>query len=114
MDLAMDGAGLITTHIVKIAVVELSSDRPLGFTLSISAGRLMKGGGRAIPFQVTAVDHAAAPPTASAFTAPSGSLYTLAMGPGTYGKDLYIKYSAAALQDPGTYSASLELDVVDN
>jgi hypothetical protein len=114
MDLVMDGTGSVTTHVVRIAVVMVAGDGPRGFTLGIGSGSLTKLGGRPVAFQVAVVDHDAAVPTASAFTTPSGMRHALSVGPGSYTKDLYIKYCSAALQDPGTYSASVDLDVFDN
>jgi hypothetical protein len=42
LDLVMDGAGSVSTHIVRIAVVVVASDGPRGFTLSIGSGSLGK------------------------------------------------------------------------
>lgn len=114
MDLVMDGGGSAATHIVKVATVLIWGDGPGGFTLTVGSGGLTKTGGAAVPFQVALVAHESGAPASSAFTIPSGALYTFTTGPGTFSKDLYIKYRSAALQDPGEYGASIELDVVDN
>jgi hypothetical protein len=110
----MDGGGSAATHIVKVAAVMVSGAGPSGFTLSLRSGRLTKSGGTAIPFQVALVEHDAMAPVSSVFATPSGAVYIVTVGPGTFSKDLYIKYRSASLQDPGAYSASIELDVVDN
>lgn len=113
--LTLDGAGNSSTRIVKIADLSLSTNAAQGFTLSVSSGSLTKAGGTPIPFQVALVADEAAPPVASNFTVPSGStlLYSTS-SPGALNLDLYIKYRSADLQDPGTYSASVNLSIVDN
>lgn len=114
--LVLDGQGSATTRIAKIADVSLSTDASSGFTVSVSSGSLTKADGRTpIPFQVVLVADGASAPLASAFTTPSGTTYSWSSaGPGALEKDLYIKYTPAALQDPGAYTASVDIDVVDN
>ena len=113
--LALDGEGSSTSHIVKVASLTMDTDGP-GFTLSISSGSLSKAdGGTPIPFQVALVDEGAAPPPAAAFTVPSGSRYPFStMTPGAVHKDLYIMYQSASLQDPGAYAARIDCDISDN
>lgn len=122
--LVLDGQGSATTRIVKLADVSLSTTSLGGFTVSISSGTLSKPDGRTpIPFQVVLVNNGAAAPLASAFTTPSGSTYTFCASLTCTGvgwllaaseKDLFIKYTPAALQDPGTYGASVDINIVDN
>jgi hypothetical protein len=114
-NLALDGRGSASTHIVKVADVSLTTDATNGLTLSITSGSLVRPGGTPVTFQVALVDDNAAPPTASAFTAASGVPYVFATSTVTaIAKDLYIKYTPAALQDPGGYAASIDIDVGDN
>jgi hypothetical protein len=114
--LGMDGRGNASTHIFKIAELSISTSSASGFLLSVSSGNLAKGDGSTpVHVQVAVVDHDAAAPSSAAFTSPSGMTYTFATThSGAVQKDLYIKYTPAALQDPGTYSASVDLGVVDN
>lgn len=114
-NLTMDGAGSSNTRIVKVADLSLSTDASQGFTLSVTSGSLTKAGGNPIPFQVALVADEGAPPSAAAFTVPSGStLFFSTSDAGSTQKDLYIKYRSADLQDPGTYSASIDLSIADN
>lgn len=114
--LDLDGRGSSATHIVKIAELSLTTDSSRGFTVTVTSGSLSKvDGSTPVSFQVVVVDRDAVAPSTAAFTTPSGTPYlfaTIAAGPAE--KDLYIKYTSAALQDPGSYAASVEIDVVDN
>ncbi len=114
--LHIDGRDSGSTHIVKIAVVLLSTTGPSGFTVSVSSGSLSKpGGSTPLGFQVVLVDRDATVPSSPVFTTPSGMTYTFATSSAVnVDKDLYIKYRPAALQDPGAYTASVELSIVDN
>jgi hypothetical protein len=114
--LDLEGRGSASTHIVKIAEVSLTTDSGRGFTVTITSGSLGKADGSTpVAFQVVLVDRDALAPSAAAFTNPSGTSYlfpTTSAGP--VEKDLYIKYASAALQDPGSYASSVEIDIVDN
>lgn len=113
--LALEGMGSASTHIVKVADVLVSTDAANGCTLSITSGSLTKAGGTPIAFQVVLVADGVSPPSASEFPAESGTAYTFATtAAGTVAKDLYIKYLPASLQDPGPYTASIALNVVNN
>jgi len=113
--LELDGQGTASTHIVKVAHVTVSTDNSQGLTLIISSGSLSKPGGTAIPFQVTTVEDDSGPASAGDFTTSSGSNYSFKTSTaGTHNCDLYIRYSSLALQDPGTYSSSINLTVQDN
>jgi hypothetical protein len=111
--LMMDSGGVTVTRIVKVADVSVASDGANGFTLSIASAALTKPGGTPVPFQVALVDAFAPVPSASAFSTPAGSLFAY-VGTGIQNKALYIKYSLPTYQDPGTYSAQIDLEVVDN
>jgi hypothetical protein len=113
--LTLDGQGSSSSRVVKVADLELSTDAASGLTVSITSGALTRAGGSSIAFQVALVDHGASAPAAAAFTAASGAPYLFVTGGAvTLEKDLYIRYTAAALQDPGGYAAAIDLDVTDN
>ncbi|MDB4961002.1 MAG: hypothetical protein JWP01_1001 [Myxococcales bacterium] len=114
--LAMDGRGSASTHVVKIGVLSVSTTAAAGLTLSVRSGSLTKADGSTpVAFQVVLVDRDAAAPSSAAFMTPSGMIYTFATSSAvTVEKDLYIKYTPVPLQDPGSYTASVDLDVVDN
>jgi hypothetical protein len=115
-NLTLDGEGSASTHIVKVANLELSTDDSDGLTLTISSESLTKSGGETpIPFQVTTVAAGSGSPSASDFPVSPSSNYTVSTNSaGSSSKDLYIKYTPATLQDPGAYSASISLVVTDN
>jgi hypothetical protein len=114
-NLTMDGAGSSTIRIVKVANLSLSTINAQGFTLSVTSGSLTKAGGSPIPFQVALVGDEVTAPTAAAFTVSSGGtlLHSTNIA-GAQDVDLYIKYQSANLQDPGAYSASMNLNIIDN
>lgn len=114
--IAMDGKGTSTTHIVKVANVTLTSDAVGGCTVNIASGALRKlGDTTSVAIQVVLVGHDVSAPSGDAFTAAAGDAYLYSTGAaGTFVVDLYIKYRPAALQDPGSYVATVALAVVDN
>lgn len=115
-NLNLAGEGNASEYIVKVATLAIAEFGANGFTLSVSSGSsgsLAKVNGETpIHFQVTTVPKDSNPPGTTAFSTSSGSNYTLSSNLGSL--DLYIKYTPAALQDPGNYSSNLNLDVVDN
>jgi len=115
-DLPMDGQGTASTHVVKIADLTLATVDADGLTVYITSGNLTNAEGRTpVAFQVLLVNDGASAPSPSSFTTASGTSYTLPTGAaGTVEKDLYIKYAPASLQDPGVYSAHVDISVVDN
>ncbi|MEH2361153.1 hypothetical protein [Nostoc sp.] len=114
-NLILDGKGSASSHIVKVANLELSTDGTKGFTLTISSQSLTKSGGETpIPFQVTTVP-ANESANDSDFSVSPGSNYTVSTtSAGSSLKDMYIRYTPAALQDPGAYNTSISLIVTDN
>ena len=113
--LVLDGAGSSSTRIVKVAELSVSTDDADGFALSITSGSLTRAGGTPITFQVVLVERGAGAPSSGSFTTSSGDSFQVSTtSAGTVERDLYIKYRAAALQDPGAYTAAIHLDVVDN
>ncbi|MHC5744531.1 MAG: hypothetical protein ACYTXT_22075 [Nostoc sp.] len=115
-NLTLDGEGSASTRIVKVANLELSTADPDGFTLTISSQSLTKSGGETpIPFQVTTVATGSGSPSASDFLVFPGNNYTISTtSAGSSLKEMYIKYTPAALQDPGAYNTSISLIVTDN
>jgi hypothetical protein len=114
--LELDGRGSASTHIVKIAELSLTTDAAVGLTVTITSGSLAKADGSTpVSFRIVLADRDAPAPSSAAFTTPSGTPYVLSTSAaGSVAKDVYIKYTPAALQDPGSYAASVAIDVVDN
>lgn len=113
--LDLDGTGNSSTHIIKVADLNLSTSNLQGCTLVISSSNLSKPGGRSIAFQITTVTDGASAPSTGGFTTPSGDAYTFSTSnAGTTDRDVYIRYTAAPLQDPGTYSASITFSSSEN
>lgn len=114
--LPLDGEGSSTERIVKVADVQITADGTLGFTLTVTSGSLGKSDGLTpIPFQVVTVAQGASAPTAASFTAPAGEAHTyISPTPGNTTRELYVRYTAATLQDPGAYSASVSVTIADN
>ena len=114
-NLPLDGQGSASIHIVKVADLELSTSHPLGLTLTVGSGSIEKASGTPIAYQVTTVVDGSPPPSSADFTTSPGSNYVVATNSaGSSSKDLYIKYTPAALQDPGAYNTSISLVVTDN
>lgn len=115
-NLTLDGEGSASEHIIKVADLAISTDNSTGLSLTVSSGNLTKAAGiTPIAFQVTTVADRAPAPASGEFITPSGSNYTASTATtGQADKDLYIKYTSAALQDPGPYSVAISLIVTDN
>jgi hypothetical protein len=114
--LLLDGEGGATTHVVKVSTLSLATDSSKGFTVAISSGNLTKTGQQTpIAYRVTTVVSAANPPNVGDFTVNSGSNYTFTTTQaGSQNRDLYVLYTPATMQDPGTYSANITIAIVDN
>lgn len=113
--LDLDGEGNASTHVVKVADIEISTDSGSGLTLTISSGDIARVGGQPISFQVTTVADNASPPSSGDFSIPSGNDYTYATAAAvTENRDVYIRYTPLSFQDPGHYSNSIDLSVIDN
>lgn len=112
--LDLDGDGTAAEHIVKVADAFMTTNNEQGLTLALSGGNLTKAGGTSIAYSVvTVADEAAAPLTGDVGWA-VGATTDVSAGEGDHPRDLFIKYTPAALQDPGTYSGSISLTVSDN
>ena len=113
--LPLDGEGSASEHIVKVAALTMGTNNEQGFTLTASSGDIVKSGGTSISYQVTSVDAGGSAPASGDFLVASGSNYTYATsGSGPGNQDLYVKYTPLSLQDPGSYSATINLTVTDN
>lgn len=113
--LELDGTGSASTHVVKVADIHLSTDDPQGCTVVISSDSLSKPSGSSIPFQITTVSAGAGTPSAGSFTTALSDDYTFSTSSaGARDRDVYIRYTPAALQDPGSYSTSITITVSDN
>lgn len=114
--LPLDGEGDATTHVVKVSTLLLSTDSSKGFTATISSGSLTKTGQETpIAYQVKIVASGANPPSPADFTIASGNNYTFSTNQtGSQNYDLYVLYSPANLQDPGTYSTNISIFILDN
>lgn len=114
--LDLDGEGSSQTHIVKVADLAASTDGAAGFTVSIGSGSLQHGQSvTPIAFQAALVSDGSAPPSSSAFSVASGGIWSwTTSSAGADVTDLYIMYSPADLQNPGSYSAAISISIVDN
>lgn len=112
--LPLDGAAAGVAQIVKVSDLTIATNNEQGLTLTASSGNLTKTGGTSIAFQVTSVADAATAPASGDFLIASGTDYTASSSvAGAFNQDLYIKYTPAALQDPGNYGGTISLTVAD-
>ena len=107
-----------TQQIVQVADLAISTNEALGYTLTATSGNLAKAGGTtSIAYQVTTTADAVTV-VAGDFAIASGTNYTFAStaanAVGTGSRDLYIRYTPAALQDPGAYAGTITVTVADN
>jgi hypothetical protein len=114
--LPLDGEGSSLTHVVKVSTLTLATDSNKGFTVTISSGSLTKVSEETpISYQVMTVISGDNPPSSGDFTVASGNNYTFATNQsGSQNRDLYILYTSASLQDPGTYLANITIAIADN
>lgn len=108
-----------TEKIVKAADVALTTNNITGVTVTITSGNLSNGTAAAnIAYKVTTVADAATAPLSAAFTVASGTSYTYSTAsdadPKSVARDLYIAFTPASSQDPGTYTGTITLTVADN
>lgn len=120
-NLPLGGTGAdIGEQIIKVADVTLTTNNSSGLTVTITSGVLSNGTTPSanIPFQVTTVADSAPAPQSADFTVASGANDTYSTAgdadPTNVERDLYIAYTPAAKQDPGTYSGTITLTVADN
>jgi hypothetical protein len=102
-------------QIVKVADISATTNNDQGLTFTISSGSLAKLGGQPIAFKVMSVGDSGTAPLTGAFTVASGTDYQVGnSAAGDLLRDLYIKFTPAASQDPGVYTATIDLLVEDN
>jgi hypothetical protein len=121
---ATAGAGTLdlttpSAQIVKVSSLHIDTNNAAGYKLTVTSGDLVGTNHPTvtpIAYQVEVVNGGAA--AASTFGTASGVDYTTstsaANADGTNDKDLYIKYTPAALQNPDVYTATIGLSVIDN
>lgn len=115
--LPLDGAAAGNQQIVQVADLGIHTNNEQGYTLTVTSGNLTKSGGTAISYQTTTTATGVSAVTGD-FTVASGTDYTFntsaANASGTGDRDLWIQYTPAALQDPGSYTGSITVTVADN
>lgn len=114
LDLKGDGTPS-ASYVSKVADVNISTNNSSGATVTATFGNLVNPDGTTpIPVEVSAVDDGASAPSATG-NAVNNTNYTFGSNAaGSVDKDLYIKFTPAALQDPNTYESTLTLNVADN
>jgi hypothetical protein len=101
---------------VKVATLAINTNNSTGYTLTINDGTMVRtgeAGSTPIAYQVSTVIAGEAAPTT--FAAGNHTYSSAAANAtGSNGRDLYIRYTPAALQDPGAYTATVTMTVADN
>jgi hypothetical protein len=105
-----------TTEIRQVADLTASTAATNGLKLVINQNSLTKTDGiTPIPVQFLAIADGSEPPAGSAFTTAATMDYEyVTNAASTTNLDLYIKYTTGQSQDPGNYTAILQLSVTDN
>jgi hypothetical protein len=121
-NLTLDLAGTSATasavaKTVRVATLDLVTNNSQGLLLTATWLDMKnvtdtKAGNDTVPFQVTSVPSTDAAPTA--FEASTTTYTYNRASEGAETRHLYIKYTAPALLDPGTYEATINLTVTDN
>ena len=103
-----------TPRIVQVADLAISTNNEQGYTLTATSGNLLNLGGTSIAYQVTTTADTL-PAAAGNFAVANHTFASSAANAAnTNGRDLYIMYTPAALQDPGIYGGTITLSVIDN
>ncbi|MBE9191685.1 hypothetical protein IQ230_15280 [Gloeocapsopsis crepidinum LEGE 06123] len=101
------------TKVVQVADIAFETNNAEGLTITATSGTLTTNGGQTpIDFQVKLLADGTAIPGSTDFA--SGNTTHTTTSAGTGAADLYIKYTTAEYQDPGTYSGTISLTVIDN
>ena len=114
--LPLNGEVNATTRVVKVSNLTLATDSNKGFTVTISSSNLTKASQNTpISYQVMTVVSGDNPPSSGDFTVASSNNYTFATNQaGSKNRDLYVLYTFASLQDPGTYISNITILIADN
>ncbi|MEH1917838.1 hypothetical protein [Nostoc sp.] len=114
--LNLGGEGTIVTDaVVKVADLTMSTNNASGLKISLVGGTLigtLTGIGTPITYQVAVATNGQTPATGDYSANISG--LSVSNSPAEVEKDLYIRYSAPAINDPDTYEGSILLTVADN
>jgi len=104
-----------TLRIVQVADLAISTNNEQGYTLTATSGNLAKTGGTPIAYRVTTTADGGTAPAAGGFAVASHTFASSAANAlNSNGRDLYIMYTPAALQDPGLYEGIITVTVADN
>lgn len=116
-NLPLDGGAAGTQQIIQVADLGINTNNEQGYTLTVTSGDLTKAGGTAISYQTTTTATGVTAVTGD-FAVASGTDYTFttsaANASGSGDRDLWVQYTPAALQDPGSYTGSITVTVADN
>ena len=112
--LNLHGEGSTATEIEKIATVNVSTANSFGYTLTLSSASLENAaGGPDIAYQIWAVTAGGSPPVSGDFTIASGNNFSqCSLTP--LDLDVYVKYTPASLQTPGSYDSTVTVEATDN
>jgi hypothetical protein len=113
------GAGTLDlsggAKVAIVATVAIDTNNSTGYTMTATDGDMVNGTATTpIAYQVTSVAAGAAAPAAGVFAPTYTYASNAANAAATGGRDLYVAYTPAALQDPGAYTATITLAVTDN
>lgn len=115
--LPLDGAAANNQQIVQVADLGINTNNEQGYTLTVTSGDLTKSGGTAISYQTTTTATGVSAVTGD-FTVASGLDHTFATSAANAAasgdRDLWVQYTPAALQDPGSYTGAITVTVADN
>lgn len=115
--LPLDGGAAGNQQIVQVADLGINTNNEQGYTLTVTSGDLTKSGGTAISYQTTTTATGISAVTGD-FAVASGTDHTFATSAanasGSGDRDLWIQYTPASLQDPGSYTGAITVTVADN
>ncbi|UJB69352.1 hypothetical protein HRE53_23830 [Acaryochloris sp. 'Moss Beach'] len=115
--LPLDGGAAGNQQIIQVADLGINTNNEQGYTLTVTSGDLTKSGGTAISYQTTTTATGVSAVTGD-FAVASGLDHTFATSAanasGSGDRDLWVQYTPAALQDPGSYTGAITVTVADN
>ena len=104
-----------TQQIVRVAGLAISTNNEQGYTVTATSGDLTRTGGTPIAYRVTTTADGGTAPASGGFAVASHTFASSAANAlNTNGRDLYIMYTPAALQDPGLYGGTITVSVINN